>query len=198
MKLVTVVHVSRHVPFDKTDEILIICKTLLGQIDTLTMSRYSGSESSNDVTSSENLPVQAFRLDQQGMARVFGELEARIMEAVWELEDPTVQAVCDHLGPGHHYKTVMTVLNRLVGKDVLSRRRRSRAYIYRPRQSREAFLCRVSRAIMGGLVQDFGSLAVAEFVETLDEIDPEQLAELERLVQERRRCHANPQEAGDV
>jgi hypothetical protein len=66
----------------------------------------------------------------------------------------------------------------------------SRAFVYRPRQSREAFLCRVSRAIMGGLVRDFGSLAVAQFVETLDELDPEQLAELERLVHERRQAQS--------
>ena len=139
---------------------------------------------------SKSIPIQSFRIHEQGLARVFGELEARVMEAVWEMEDPTVQTVCDHLGPGHHYKTVMTVLNRLVEKGALTRHRRSRAFIYRPRQSREAFLSRVSRAIMGGLVQDFGSLAVAQFVETLDEIDPAQLAELERLVQERRRSNA--------
>ncbi len=133
------------------------------------------------------IPIQSFRLHQEGLARVFGELEAKIMEAVWDLEEPTVQSVCDYLGPSTNYKTVMTVLNRLVEKDALSRQRVSRAFIYRPRQSREAFLSRVSRAIMGGLVRDFGSVAVAQFVETLDEIDPEQLAELERLVQQRRR-----------
>lgn len=128
------------------------------------------------------------------MARVFGELEAKVMEAVWDLQQPTVQQVCDHLGPSYNYKTVMTVLNRLVEKRALTRQRVSRAFVYRASQSREAFLCRVSRAIMGGLVRDFGSLAVAQFVETLDEIDPEQLAELERLVQERRRAQM---EAGD-
>lgn len=136
------------------------------------------------------IPVQSFRIHQEGLARMFGELEAKVMEAVWELEGPTVQAVCDHLGPTYNYKTVMTVLNRLVDKEALTRERVSRAFIYRPRQSREAFLSRVSRAIMGGLVRDFGSLAVAQFVETLDEIDPDQLAELERLVQERRRGQA--------
>lgn len=134
----------------------------------------------------QGIPVQSFRLHQEGLARVFGELEAKVMEAVWDLQEPTVQAVCDYLGPGYNYKTVMTVLNRLVEKEALTRQRVSRAFVYRPRQSREAFLCRVSRAIMGGLVRDFGSLAVAQFVETLDEIDPEQLAELERLVQQRR------------
>ncbi len=99
-----------------------------------------------------------------------------------------MQAVCDHLGPDHHYKTVMTVLNRLVDKGVLTRQRRSRAFVYVARQSRDVFLSRVSAAVMGGLVRDFGSLAVAQFVEALDELDPEQLDELERLVQERRRC----------
>ena len=139
---------------------------------------------------SQSLPIQSFRLHQEGLARVFGELEAKVMDAVWALSEPTVQAVCDYLGPSYNYKTVMTVLNRLVDKDALSRQRVSRAFVYRPRQSREAFLARVSRAIMGGLVRDFGDLAVAQFVETLDEINPQQLAELERLVQERRQAQA--------
>ncbi len=130
--------------------------------------------------------VQSFRIHQEGLARVFGELEAQVMDAVWSLDAPTVQAVCDHLGPGHNYKTVMTVLNRLVDKGALTRQRQSRAFVYRTGQSREAFLGRVYRAVMDGLVRDFGSLAVAQFVETLEEIDPEQLAELERLVRERR------------
>jgi predicted transcriptional regulator len=142
--------------------------------------------SKNKVSASREVTVQSFRIHQEGLARVFGELEAQVMDAVWSLEEPTVQAVCDHLGPGHHYKTVMTVLNRLVEKGALTRRRHSRAFIYHTDQSREVFLGRVSRAVMGGLVRDFGSLAVAQFVETLEEIDPGQLAELERLVQERR------------
>lgn len=144
---------------------------------------------------SKSIPIQSFRIHQEGLARVFGELEAKVMDAVWELEEPTVQTVCDYLGPGHNYKTVMTVLNRLVDKGALTRSRRSRAFFYQPRQSREAFLCRVSRAIMGGLVKDFGSLAVAQFVETLDEIDPDQLAELERLVRERRLAQAGSRQA---
>ncbi len=139
----------------------------------------------------QSIPIQSFRLHQEGMARVFGELEAKVMEAVWDLQEPTVQDVCDYLGPSYNYKTVMTVLNRLVDKQALTRQRVSRAFIYRASQSRDAFLCRVSRAIMGGLVRDFGSLAVAQFVETLDEIDPHQLAELERMVQERRRAQTD-------
>lgn len=150
--------------------------------------------SKSKFSASREMTVQSFRIHQEGLARVFGELEAQVMDAVWSLEEPTVQAVCDHLGPGHNYKTVMTVLNRLVEKGALTRQRHSRAFVYGAGQTREAFLCRVSRAVMGGLVRDFGSLAVAQFVETLEEIDPEQLAELERLVQERRQ--SRPAAAG--
>jgi len=142
--------------------------------------------SKNQIPAGREVAVQSFRIHQEGLARMFGELEAKVMDAVWSLDEPTVQTVCDFLGPGHNYKTVMTVLNRLVEKGALTRQRQSRAFIYNTGQSREAFLGRVSRAIMGSLVRDFGSLAVAQFVDTLEEIDPEQLAELERLVHERR------------
>lgn len=149
---------------------------------------------------SKSIPIQSFRIHEEGLARLFGELEAKVMESIWALQDqePTVQAVCDYLGPGHNYKTVMTVLNRLVEKGALTRQRRSRAFIYLPRQSRDAFIGRVSRLILGGLLRDFGNLAVAQFVETLDEVDPAQLDELERLVRERREAQAAGVEGSNV
>ncbi len=149
---------------------------------------------------SKSIPIQSFRIHEEGLARLFGELEAKVMESIWALQDqePTVQAVCDYLGPGHNYKTVMTVLNRLVEKGALTRQRRSRAFIYLPRQSRDAFIGRVSHLILGGLLRDFGNLAVAQFVETLDEVDPAQLDELERLVRERRAAQAAGAEGSNV
>ncbi len=129
--------------------------------------------------------VHSFKLDQRGLARVFGELEARIMEAVWDLGEPTVQDVCDRLGEDNNYKTVMTVMNRLVDKHVLNRRRESRAFCYSARESRDEFVRHISRNVVDGLPQDFGSLAIAQFVDAMDTVDPRQLAELERLIQAR-------------
>ncbi len=129
--------------------------------------------------------VQAFKLDQRGLTRVFGELEAQIMDAVWELEEPTVGDVCDYLGPNHNYKTVMTVMNRLVDKRILTRQRVGRAYSYAPCDSREVFLARVSRNVVEGLLQDFGDLAIAQFVSAVDRIDPAQLAELQAMIEAR-------------
>lgn len=126
--------------------------------------------------------VRAFRLGGTGLERVLGELESSIMETVWMAGDASVQDVCDSLGPDHNYKTVMTVMNRLVAKGLLSRRRVSKAYIYSAVESRQAFLDRVSRRVMAGLVRDFGASAIAQFVDVVDELAPEDLALLEELV----------------
>ncbi len=129
--------------------------------------------------------VQTFKLDQRGLARVFGELEAQIMDAVWDLEEPTVADVCARLGDDYNYKTVMTVMNRLVDKGILSRQRIGRAYSYAPCASRDAFLAQVSRNVMEGLIRDFGDLAIAQFVNAVDRIDSARLAELQALIQAR-------------
>jgi len=129
--------------------------------------------------------VQNFKLDQRGLARVFGELEAQIMEAVWTLGEASVQDVVDHLASDYNYKTIMTVMNRLVDKRVLARRRESRAYLYTARESRNEFLRRVSRRIVEGLIQDFGEVALAQFVGAVDDVDPRQLQALEKMIRER-------------
>ena len=58
-----------------------------------------------------------FRLRKTGLARVLGELEASVMEVLWAHQrDLSVQDVCRSLGQGTNYKTIMTVLSRLVDK----------------------------------------------------------------------------------
>jgi len=127
-------------------------------------------------------PVQAVKLDENGLSRLFGELEARIMEAVWSLEEATVHDICHHLGENCNYKTIMTVANRLVDKGALERRRQGRAFVYSSVAPRDQFLESVSRQTVAGLMKDFGSAAIAGFVNAMDEIAPEQLEALRRLI----------------
>lgn len=129
--------------------------------------------------------LHAFKLDRRGLARVFGEVEAEVMAAVWDLQEATVNEVCERLGEGSHYKTVMTIMNRLVDKGSLVRRRSSRAFTYAAAESRSAFVNRVSRHVAEGLVEEYGALAVAQFVDALDAVDPALLRQLAALVQAR-------------
>jgi len=126
--------------------------------------------------------IQSFKLDQRGLARVFGELEARIMEAVWDIGPATVQEVCDCLGADQNYKTVMTVMNRLVEKNALIRERESRAFVYIAAASREDFMQDVSRHVVEGLLQDFGPAAIAQFLAAMD-ASPASLAALRQLIE---------------
>ena len=86
-----------------------------------------------------------------------GALEARLMEALWgSASELSVQGVCDALGPGHNYKTVMTVLNRLVEKGLLTRELDGRAYRYRPRQTRPQFLRSAADELVRGYIDAYG------------------------------------------
>jgi predicted transcriptional regulator len=62
-----------------------------------------------------------------------GDLERRVLGIVWDLPDPepTAREVADAL-PAHAYTTVATVLDRLVNKGLLSRRRDGRAIRFAP------------------------------------------------------------------
>lgn len=131
------------------------------------------------------LTIPQFKLNRKGMARFLGTLEARIMEIVWKKETISVQEVCDKLGKGTNYKTVMTVMNRLVEKEFLERKKVSRAFVYTPRVKREEFLEQASHQIVTGLVSDFGTLALAQFVDVLGEQDSDVLATLQKMAQER-------------
>lgn len=107
------------------------------------------------------------------------------MDTVWDLGQASVADVCRQLPAGAHYKTIMTVMNRLVEKRVLTRRRDRRAYSYAPVVSRDAFAQIVSRRVAEGLVLDFGASAVAQFVAALDDADPELFGTLRDLVARR-------------
>ena len=129
------------------------------------------------------MDIRRFDLDAQGVARVLGELEARILEAVWSCEQATVKDVTDALGPDAHLKTVMTVMNRMVDKGLLRRERRGRAYYYQPVSDRETFTTQIANRVLTGLMADFRQPTLAHFVESAN---PDQLAELEALIRTRR------------
>ncbi|MBL8816733.1 MAG: BlaI/MecI/CopY family transcriptional regulator [Planctomyces sp.] len=74
--------------------------------------------------------------------------ELQLMDVLWNLGEATVQDVCDRIERDLAYTTVMTTLNLLVTKkNVLSRTKRGRAFVYTPLVSRNE----VSRSILSDL-----------------------------------------------
>ncbi len=110
--------------------------------------------------------------------RVLGTLESQLMDVLWDVtpKELSVQDVCTALGPGHNYKTVMTVLNRLVEKDLLVRQLDGRAYRYRPRSSRREFLRSVADELVHGYMEAYGADAAPHLASALQMAAPETAA----------------------
>ncbi len=136
---------------------------------------------------SQGNPIQSFKLGEKGLTHIFGELEARLMEAVWALDEPSVQDVIDYLGGSLNYKTTMTVLNRLADKGVLNRRKEGRAFVYQAIAPRDELLARVFDQMVRGMFgSDFRHIALTQMIETAESIDPHLLDNMAYLIQQKK------------
>jgi predicted transcriptional regulator len=104
------------------------------------------------------------------------------MEIVWASDGPvSVRAMLERLNTGRPqplaYTTVMTVMARLVEKEVLSRRRDGRGYVY------EASVSDPAEIAVRGVVREFGDAALVHFVDEA-RADPKVLRRLRRLLSE--------------
>ncbi|OGY49561.1 MAG: hypothetical protein A3B89_01780 [Candidatus Buchananbacteria bacterium RIFCSPHIGHO2_02_FULL_40_13] len=104
--------------------------------------------------------------------QVLGELEAEIMEVIWKLKSASVRQVWTKLKKRRQlaYTTVMTVMSRLVLKGILKRQLDGGgAYIYVSAQEKEKFLADSSRKLIKNLIQEFGEVAVAQFIGVVED-----------------------------
>lgn len=125
-----------------------------------------------------------FRAGRRGLASVLGPLEAEVLERLWEAGDGAdVGEIRAALRGAHAYTTVKTVMERMTGKGLLRRERVGRAYRYRPALARRDLEARVSRQLSQGLLDGFGDVAVAHFVDAVRE-DPAQMRRLRELLDE--------------
>ena len=98
-------------------------------------------------------------------------LELDCMNALWPLGEATVRDVQQAISAyrPRAYTTIMTILDRLAHKGVVTRRKIGRAYLYRasllPEKARDAAVERLVRAFFGGsrqaLAQHIGAEAPA-------------------------------------
>ncbi len=125
------------------------------------------------------------RLSADGLAKVLGDLEARVIRVVWQLGKPaTARTVYEHVIEEHEVAllTVITVLNKLVVKGLLARVRRDDLYHYSARLAEEEFRSLASRRVVEGILALGPSAVATSLVDALAMHDPAQLAELARVV----------------
>jgi predicted transcriptional regulator len=123
----------------------------------------------------------------KGLEKFLGELQLAVMEIVWKHQPISVSDALSALNQQNRnlaYTTVMTIMSRLADKGWLVSEKRGRAYYYRAVHSRQEAEAKTVSEVVRALLDDFGDLAVAQFVKELDEVDPDQLARLTDLTHE--------------
>ena len=117
-----------------------------------------------------------------------GPLERSVMDLIWDGEgtEVTVRDVLEAgVGGGLAYTTLMTVLDRLWRKGLLSRRRLGRAYVYRARVDLSAYLAGLVSQVLEG--SGARSSVLMGFVKDADETELAELRAAIRQVERERR-----------
>lgn len=118
-----------------------------------------------------------------------GPLEERLLEAVWQHGTATVRELVDADCNDLAYTTVMTTLDRLFKKNLLTREAEGRAFRYAARFTR----AELHREVAGQAFRQFldaspaASLPLSYLVEILTERDAQLLDDLRRVVDAKRR-----------
>lgn len=114
------------------------------------------------------------------MARVrgFGELEATVMDRLWDRDpqaDTSVREIYEEMSAERPiaYTTVMSTMDNLHGKGWLSRERDGKAYRYRPTLTREEHSAHLMREALSG-----GGRSDAVLSHFVAQIDAEESADL--------------------
>ncbi len=119
--------------------------------------------------------------------RIFGELELAILSLFKSHEELTVKEVLKMLGEDDKYTTIMTVMSRLVEKKELKRERIGLQYRYSINASKKSapsgLLERLKQKIFGGK----SASMISYLIESGDDITEDELAEMEKLIQEMKR-----------
>jgi predicted transcriptional regulator len=128
-------------------------------------------------------PGRRTRLD------VRGDLQARVLAAVWKLGRATVEDVRNEQPARQRsaYTTVQTVMTRLVEKGLLDRRREGKAFVYSARLDESEYLVRAIGDRLADVSPDARKAALVRLVEGLEaeELD-EVLRYANRIKRERK------------
>ncbi len=116
-------------------------------------------------------------------ALALGELERSVLDTIWESGEIQGKELYDKLGTKHsvRHNTILTVLERLINKGLVTKRKDGRSNSYKAKISRDEFAAQVAKPIIEELLDVSSHAAMSAFVDNAS-ADPEKLKELKRLI----------------
>jgi predicted transcriptional regulator len=134
--------------------------------------------------------LRGFKRPREVASQALGKLEREVLNEIWMREEVSVRDVYLAFGERVAYTTLMTTLDRLFKKKLLTRRKNGRAFVYLPAVTRVEFDQGIREDVVEGLLgqgADTVQPVLACIVDTVSERDRGLLDELDRLIKEKRR-----------
>ncbi|KRE40017.1 BlaI/MecI/CopY family transcriptional regulator [Paenibacillus sp. Soil522] len=132
------------------------------------------------------MEIKNFKYGEVGLNRFFGSLEAKIMDNLWEADELSIKEVQLRLEKEKpvNFNTVMTVMNRLLDKGILEKRLKGRLSLFRPIESKEAFIEQQSKRLTENLLDEFGDVVINHMIDAIKDVDKSLLDKLENKIQQ--------------
>lgn len=141
--------------------------------------------------------ISLFRPDRPGIRKVLGDLEAEIMELIWQRpgdQRTTVREVFEVLYERRRvaYTTVMNTMVRLAKKHLLRVEKQDKAFVYVPTYTEQEFISQFVDRILKDLMFNFSG-ATMESLRALP--DSEEVRLMQRRLDELSRRRVEEEEA---
>jgi predicted transcriptional regulator len=134
--------------------------------------------------------LRGFKRPAEVASQALGKLEQDVLQEVWTRNEVSVRDIYLAFDERIAYTTLMTTLDRLYKKNLLTRRKDGRAFLYLPAVSSDELEQGIREDVIEGLL-GHGTESVqpvlACIVDAVSERDRELLDELDRLIQEKRK-----------
>ena len=133
--------------------------------------------------------LRGFKSPREVVSQALGKLERQVLNEAWKQREVSVRDVYLAFGESVAYTTLMTTLDRLFKKKLLTRRKNGRAFVYLPAVSPEELDQGIREDVIDGLLgrgADGVQPVLACIVDAVSERDIESLDELDRLIQKKR------------
>lgn len=132
-----------------------------------------------------------FKSSHEVLENSLGALEREVMDVVWDRGETSVKDVSERLSSPIAYTTVMTTMDRLFKKRLLTRRKVGRAFVYSAVASRDELEGAMATELVHSLLRrnsDEPLPILSSLVDAVSDRDRALLDDLERLIREKRRA----------
>lgn len=134
-----------------------------------------------------NFIPKKISIENKGTSKFMGELESAVMEIVWEKKSVSAREVTDMLEEQNNklsFNTIMTILNRLLKKGFLKKKKIKHTYSFSAKFSKDEFSKQATANVLSSVLNDSELFTVSSFTGLAKSLDKDTLDKLKKIINE--------------